>query len=354
MVAAILTAVLPAHPENGYSVSMSLAALAALSTLTQSPLRIALITPEGENSLTLTGLLHPLQMAAEALGATRLQLESIALERMFDTGLPVSAQPAAQLCLLVADDAAGALQALDREQGRILLEYCQRAPAWGGVGAAVLWLARSGAMESARTALPWALYADAGQVAERAILTPNLFELDGHRVSCCGGAASIDFALCLIGALFDTRLQTQIQEALCVDRIRDASERQRQALQARFGVLQPKLSEAVTLMESNIEEPLATDDIAQLVGISRRQLERLFKQYLGAVPSRYYLELRLQRSRQLLLESHHSIVQIGLICGFSSGSHFSTAYRALFDITPREERQRKLASGNSVSAASHV
>jgi transcriptional regulator GlxA family with amidase domain len=60
------------------------------------------------------------------------------------------------------------------------------------------------------------------------------------------------------------------------------------------------------------------------------------------VPSRYYLELRLQRARQMLNESSHSIVQIGLMCGFSSGSHFSTAFGALFGITPREQRQRKL------------
>jgi AraC-like DNA-binding protein len=85
--------------------------------------------------------------------------------------------------------------------------------------------------------------------------------------------------------------------------VRGQEERQRVALQARFGALQPKLTEAVTLMEANIEEPLSTDDIANLVGLSRRQLERLFKQYLGSLPSRYYLELRLQRARQLLLET---------------------------------------------------
>ncbi|WP_025916995.1 GlxA family transcriptional regulator [Herminiimonas sp. CN] len=315
--------------------------LASLSTLAQVPLRILLISPEGEISLTLAGLLQPLQMAAKILGPARLQLDLMPLK----SAVQAPAGPAAQLCLLVSDDA---LAGLSREQGRLLLQRCQAAPVWGAAGAAVLWLARSGALDGARTALPWALYADAGEVAGRAILTPNLFELDGHRLSCCGGAASIDFALSLIGILFEVRLQAQVQEALCVERIRDASERQRQALQARFGALQPKLSEAVTLMESNIEEPLSTDDIANLVGLSRRQLERLFKQYLGAVPSRYYLELRLQRSRQLLLESHHSIVQIGLMCGFSSGSHFSTAYGALFGITPREQRQRKLAPGHGV------
>ncbi len=98
------------------------------------------------------------------------------------------------------------------------------------------------------------------------------------------------------------------------------------------------------LMEANLEEPLSTDDIASLVGMSRRQLERLFKQFLNRQPSRYYLELRLARSRQLLQGTHHSIVQVGLMCGFSSGSHFSTAFGALFGNTPRQERQRKLAA----------
>ena len=67
-----------------------------------------------------------------------------------------------------------------------------------------------------------------------------------------------------------------MKELLCVDRVRGREERQRVALQARFGTLQPKLTEAVTLMEANIEEPLSTDEIAQLAGVSRRQLERLF------------------------------------------------------------------------------
>jgi transcriptional regulator GlxA family with amidase domain len=162
-------------------------------------------------------------------------------------------------------------------------------------------------------------------------------------VSCCGGGGSLDFALTLVDILFGATVQAQVKEVLCVDRVRGQEERQRVALQARFGVLQPKLTEAVTLMEANIEEPLSTDEIAQLAGVSRRQLERLFKQYLGSLPSRYYLELRLKRARQLLRDTNHSIVQVGLMCGFSSGSHFSTAFGALFGKTPREERQRKLA-----------
>lgn len=287
--------------------------------------------------MTWAGLLQPLQLAAKALGPERMQIEVMTPERAL--------KPVAEglqhwhIALLTADDEYTPIAA---DKCRSLIERCQQAQVWGAVGSAVLWLARAGVMDGLRTALPWALYPETDDVAERAILTPQLFELDGYRLTCCGGMASMDFSLTLIHGLYGGPLQAQIKEALCVDRIRGPADRQRVALQARFGALQPKLSEAVMLMEANIEEPLATDDIANLVGISRRQLERQFKQYLGSVPSRYYLELRLQRARQLLLDSSHSIVQVGLSCGFSSGSHFSTAYGALFGITPREERQRKL------------
>jgi len=309
---------------------------ADLSRLTQErPLRMLLVNAGEADAITWSGLIQPLRLAAAALGKEQLQLDVLAPAQA------AVAQQSWHLALLAGDDAQNPLAP---EVSRQVIERCRTAPFWGGVGSAVLWLAEAGAMGGVRIALPWALYAETEDITERAILTPHLFELDGRHLSCCGGAASIDFALTLIEHLFGPALQAQIKESLCVERVRSADERQRVALQARFGALQPKLSEAVTLMESNIEEPLSTDDIAGLVGLSRRQLERLFKQYLGSLPSRYYLELRLQRARQLLLDTNHSIVQVGLMCGFSSGSHFSTAFGALFGNTPREERQRKLAA----------
>ena len=95
-------------------------------------------------------------------------------------------------------------------------------------------------------------------------------------------------------------------------------------------------------MEANLSEPLQADDIARLVGVSRRQLERLFRQHLEALPSRYYLELRLKHARRQLKQTTQSILQVGLASGFASGSHFSTAYRNCFGYTPREERARRL------------
>ncbi|MDB5936692.1 MAG: ArgR family transcriptional regulator [Massilia sp.] len=308
---------------------------AELARLAQeTPLRVLLVGAGQPDSLTWSGLYQPLRLAAKLLGPARLHVDVHSPDKFGADALRHW-----HLVLLVADESEAALKpaAIRPVIGRM-----RAAPFWGGVGAGVLWLADAGVLGGVRAALPWALYADVGANADHALFTPHLYEMDGNRLTCCGGAASIDFALTLVEHVFGATLQAQIKEALCIDRVRGAEERQRVALQARFGALQPKLSEAVTLMEANIEEPLSTDDIAGLVGLSRRQLERLFKQYLGSLPSRYYLELRLQRARQLLLDTNYSIVQVGLMCGFSSGSHFSTAFGALFGNTPREERQRRL------------
>lgn len=308
--------------------------LAALAR--EQPLRILLLNAGEPDSLSWAGLVQPLRLAAKLLGPSRLHVDVVSPDKFVAGALQHW-----QLVLLVADDTEAARKPANL---RRVIERLHAAPVRGGVGAGVLWLAEAGFYNGARAALPWALYAGVPASADQAVMTPHLYDIDGSKLSCCGGAASIDFALTLVEAIFGAGVQAQIKEVLCIDRVRGSQERQRVALQARFGALQPKLSEAVTLMEANIEEPLSTDDIAGLVGLSRRQLERLFKQYLGSLPSRYYLEMRLQRARQLLLDTNYSIVQVGLMCGFSSGSHFSTAFGALFGNTPREERQRKLSN----------
>jgi transcriptional regulator GlxA family with amidase domain len=79
--------------------------------------------------------------------------------------------------------------------------------------------------------------------------------------------------------------------------------------------------------------------LAQSVGLSRRQLERLFRQHIGRSPTQYYLELRLQRARLLLIQTDLPVVDVAVACGFVSASHFSKSYRQQFDRAPRDERR---------------
>ncbi|WP_437881357.1 GlxA family transcriptional regulator [Pseudomonas sp. LRF_L74] len=211
----------------------------------------------------------------------------------------------------------------------------------GALSAGVYVLAQLGLLDGYRAAVHWRWQDDFSERFPRVVATSHLFDWDRDRLTACGGIAVLDLLLAVLARDHGAELAGAVSEELVVERIREGGERQRIPLQNRIGSSHPKLTQAVLLMEANIEEPLTTDEIATHVCVSRRQLERIFKQYLNRVPSQYYLELRLNKARQLLMQTSKSIIQIGLSCGFSSGPHFSSAYRNFFGATPREDRNQR-------------
>ena len=219
-----------------------------------------------------------------------------------------------------------------------LKPFIKRGVAIGGICTASYQLARAGILDGYRCTLHWENIPDMHDEFPHLVVSSGLFELDRDRYTCSGGTAPIDMMLTLIAQERGRALSDRISEGMLCERIRDGSDRQRMPLRMRLGSSQPKLVEAVELMESNIEEPMTLDELATHVGISRRQLERLFQKHLHCVPTRYYLEIRLRRARSLLLRSSRSIVDIAFACGFVSAPHFSKCYRDFFGIPPREER----------------
>jgi len=243
-----------------------------------------------------------------------------------------------QCLLLIADRPAPELSPALSEA---LKQAAQRGCVLGGLGAGIYPLAEAGLLDGYRAAVHWRFREDFAERFPAVLASNHLFEVDKDRLSACGGLASADLLLSLLSRDCGAELAARLAEEWVIERLRKGDELQRIPLQNRLGTGHPKLTQAVILMEANIEEPLSTDDIARLVCVSRRQLERIFKQYLNKVPSQYYLELRLAKARQLLLQTSKSIIQIGLSCGFSSGPHFSSAYRHFFNTTPREDRGRR-------------
>ncbi len=208
-------------------------------------------------------------------------------------------------------------------------------------------LARAGLLDGYRCTIHWENIASLREDFPEVIVTDDLFLFDRDRITCAGGQASMDMMLKLIESRHGNKLVTHISEQFMCERIRSSEDRQRIPLHLALGSNQPKLTEAVTLMEANIEEPISLDELSSYVGISRRQLERLFQKHLNCVPTRYYLNLRLNRARLLLLQTSKSIVDIALACGFISAPHFSKCYRDLFGIPPRDERRKLQAKSTA-------
>ncbi|KMY85968.1 Arginine pathway regulatory protein ArgR, repressor of arg regulon [Candidatus Paraburkholderia calva] len=199
------------------------------------------------------------------------------------------------------------------------------------------WLAMTGRLAGHRVAVNWETHHEFAHRFADIAVTRQIFEIDRARGTCSGGQASIDFMLAMIAHHNGQDLAERIADALGAGVLRAGGETQRMPRAATPDERDARLADALQLMQANLEEPLTTDDIAGLVGISRRQLERLFRHHLGAMPSKYYLSLRLNAARAQLLRTSQSVVQISLACEFASAAHFSNTYRERFGVTPREE-----------------
>ncbi len=208
----------------------------------------------------------------------------------------------------------------------------------GGLCTAAYTLAKAGLLEGKKATIHWENQDSFAEDFPDVNLTKSVFVIDGNRLTTAGGTSSIDLMLKLIADQQSEDLANLVADQLIYSSIRTDQDTQRLSVPTRIGVRHPKLSQVIQMMESNIEEPISPSTLAKDVGMSTRQLERLFRRYLNRSPKRYYMELRLQKARNLLMQTDMSVINVALACGFASPSHFSKCYRAHYDTTPYRER----------------
>jgi transcriptional regulator GlxA family with amidase domain len=208
----------------------------------------------------------------------------------------------------------------------------------GGLCTAGYTLAKAGLLDGKKATIHWENQDSFAEEFEEVNLTKSVFVVDGNRITTAGGTASIDLMLKLIADHHGEELASAVADQLIYSSIRTDQDTQRLSIPTRIGVRHPKLSRVIQMMEKNIEEPISPATLAKDVGMSTRQLERLFRRYLSRSPKRYYMELRLQKARNLLMQTDMSVINVALACGFASPSHFSKCYRSHYDTTPYRER----------------
>ena len=219
-----------------------------------------------------------------------------------------------------------------------LRREARRGVTMGGLCTAGYSLARAGLLDGKRATIHWENQDSFSEEFDEVTLTKSVFVHDGNRMTTAGGTASIDLMLKLIADDHGEDLANTVADTLIYSSIRTDQDTQRLSIPTRIGVRHPKLSQVIKMMEDYVEEPISPSILAADVGMSTRQLERLFRRYLNRSPKRYYMELRLQKARNLLMQTDMSVINVALACGFASPSHFSKCYRAHYDTTPYRER----------------
>jgi transcriptional regulator GlxA family with amidase domain len=213
-------------------------------------------------------------------------------------------------------------------------------------------LAEARLLDDKRCVIHWENHPSFTERFAGAAARTGLFEIDGAIHTCAGGAASFDMMLQLIRSDFGEPVVSGICEQAIVDRIRNSENLQRMPFSPPGVKHHPVVARLVERMQETLAEPLPVEALMADIGLTRRQIERLFRNELGQSPARFYSRLRLERAKLLLQKTRKPIVEVAIACGFSSASHFSKSYRDAYGNSPHEARTQEPADKSAGKAPS--
>jgi len=155
------------------------------------------------------------------------------------------------------------------------------------------------------------------------------FVMDRNRISCAGGSATLDMFLELARQDLGNEIALKIS---------------RQMLLQEQSIVLPGPTNRVPVIEAGVGQSITVNELADRIGISRRELLRLFKKELNNTPSQVLGLRRLDRARSLILNTNLPITMIAESVGFSSQSHLTSSYHVEFGITPAQQRREYKAA----------
>ena len=171
-------------------------------------------------------------------------------------------------------------------------------------------------------------------------IAPSLAVSTDKIVTCAGLVSTYDIMLQIVAGYLSKAKLLTISSILLLDKVRSFETRQPGAMDALSAGKDSHIDQAIKMMQSNIEEPLKTTELAKVLGQTTRSLERQFLRHLGRSPGRFYRELRLIRAQNFFVNTDMSILEIAAACGF--GRNFGKIYKAYYGKTPRETRKERL------------
>jgi transcriptional regulator GlxA family with amidase domain len=204
-------------------------------------------------------------------------------------------------------------------------------------------LAEAGLMKNHQTCVSWLHYQEfRDRFPDHEVRSDRLFNLDRRRGSCAGGSSSADLAAFIVRQYLGHDAERNALEVLQIEKARTNKDIQvRRPLTIECD--DPRVKAVLILMEQSLENELTIDQLARSVGLSRRQLERLFAQKIDVSPARIYTKLRMERAKMLVTQTNASLIDIALQVGFQNTSHFTRVFKGTYGRTPGQMRSQPAA-----------
>lgn len=204
----------------------------------------------------------------------------------------------------------------------------------GGLCTGAFSLARAGLLAGRRFTLHWENQPAFKEMFPNLPFVDELYCKDGRVLTCGGGNAAIDLIVSLIDEHHGPQLAAMVADMCLHGAQRPGSKNQRVSISALIGLRHPVLVSVVETMRSQLANGFDIEEFCRARGISRRQVERLFRKYLKTTPLQQFRDLRLDYAHSLMAETDLSVSEIAAASGFQWQGTFSRAYRNRFGAMP--------------------
>lgn len=219
----------------------------------------------------------------------------------------------------------------------------------GAVTSGAWLLARAGLLDGRRCTIHWRDFDAFRQAHPTVDVCDELYVIDKRIFTCSGASATSDMIYYLLSQQLGSQPIKRVQEVLFHGNTRPPTDMQRSSDSAAM-VRNRKVRALVQEIETNIETTISISEMCTRLGLCRRQAEELFRRHLGVSPKQMQIDRRLVRAANLLNKTEISVLEVSVASGYSSASHFSTAFRRRFGLSPRKYRDREIRAAQQALA----
>lgn len=312
----------------------------------RAPLKVTFLVFSGSSIMCVASALDPLRAANRIAGETLFDSKLVSMTGdapVTTCGLPVAVSgrfdPAETTDMLVVIAGFGTQNYATSALLAGLRRVARSARAVGGVEAGTWLVARAGLLEGRSATTHWEDMEDFMAAFPGTDVRPDRYVIDGPVFTSGGASPTFDLMLHLVRSRLGMAVALDVASVFIYDQARAATDAQPLVSLGRLDGYDPRLAQAIRLMEAHIDQPLTISAIAKRAGVTTRTLETIFFRSIGETPGAYYLRLRLNAARRLVVDTRVAMADIGARTGFSSAAVFSRAFSRAFGQAPTRFRQ---------------
>ncbi len=313
------------------------------------PLSFTFLVFSGASIMCVASAIDPLRAANRICGENVFRWKIVSPDNeppVTSAGLPIAVDslfdPDEKADVLIVIGGFGTRNAIRKKLKSDLRQAARNVRAVGGVEAGSWVLGRVGLLKDRAATTHWEDLEDFAANFPECNVRPDRYVIDGPILTAGGASPIFDLMLHLIRTRLGMAVALDVASVFIYDQTSTSTDAQPLVSLGRLQDHDPKLAQAIRIMESSIDRPLTTFAIARRLGMSTRALEKAFGRTVGETPGAYNLRLRLNVARRLVLNTTEPMTVIAIRTGFTSAATFSRAFSRAFATSPVKMRQNSL------------